>query len=361
MKLIYHKADNNSPYSPFDSEIVSIANGQDLLLVSPYIGLSYLKRLVKISKSWKLLTDFQEWIISHPNKLHRREICDFIVNNFDNIKHIPDIHAKVLVTDNSAFVGSANFTQKGILERTEMSVSFSEIGKVTELKEWFNSLWAISTDYTEKQLFEFVKRNEDVLTQPKIAGLKPQFGYQKNKTLLVPIDTFLKTDKDYEQELIKAIKQTKKDNVWLNRYFDLIKELLTEFSIDENSQKISMSVTKAFKMPISIGQRYIICPRHRRDAIGFILPLDFGDIIGDYPNAVINEGYFFDKKNNQEALWIDFDSDIIFSEDTFLFNYWQTAVKAEINRTTISGFRRSHNPFYYKAVMDTKYRQTLLG
>jgi phosphatidylserine/phosphatidylglycerophosphate/cardiolipin synthase-like enzyme len=140
MKLIDHKTSDNNPYSPFDSEIVSLANGQDLLLVSPYIGLSYLKRLIKISKSWKLVTDFQEWIISHPNKSKRFEICDFISENFENIKHITDIHAKVLITDTSAFLGSANFTEKGIQIRTEMSISFSETEKVEELKKWFNLL-----------------------------------------------------------------------------------------------------------------------------------------------------------------------------------------------------------------------------
>lgn len=360
MKLIYHKTDDNNPYSPFDSEIVSLANGQNLLLVSPYIGLSYLKRLIKISKSWKLITDFQEWIISHPNKLQRLEICDFIASHLENIKHIPDIHAKVLITDNAAFLGSANFTQKGILERTEMSVSFSETDKVNELKEWFNSLLEISTNYTKKQLFDFVNKNENIIVQPKIAGLKIPFEHNKRKTILVPLDTFLKTDEDFEADLIQGIKQTKKDKVWLNRYFDLLKDLFTEYEIDENSQKISMSVTKAFKMPVSIGQRYIICPRHRRDAIGLILPLDFKDIITDYPDAAINQSYFY-RNNTEEALWVDFDSNIIFSDDPFLLSSWHKAVKTEIDRTTISGFRQNHNPYYYKVVMDTNYRKKILG
>ena len=67
MKLIYHKTDDSNQYSPFDSELVVLANGQNLNLVSPYIGLSYFERLIKISKTWRLITDFEEWIISHPN------------------------------------------------------------------------------------------------------------------------------------------------------------------------------------------------------------------------------------------------------------------------------------------------------
>ena len=360
MKLIYHITDDSGQYSPFDSELVTLANGQNLCLVSPYIGLSYLKRLTKISKSWKLITDFEAWIISHPNEKQRLEICDFINEHFDKIKHISDIHAKVLVTDNSAFLGSANFTDKGICVRTEMSVSFSEQDKVEELKNWFQSLWTVATNFTQKQLFDFVKQNVDVNPQPKISGLKGTFTKQKRKSNLVPLDTFLKTENDYEFELIKAIKKSKKDTKWLNRYFDLVKKLLTELEIGEDSPKIAMTVRKDFRMAITFGQRYVICPTHRRDAIGLILPLEFEDVISDYPSAVIYEGNFYDKKGNLEALWVDFDSDIVILDDTFLFDNWKKASKTELDRTTVSGFRQYHNPFYYKAVMDTNYRQTIL-
>lgn len=360
MKLIYHNIDDSDQYSPFDSELVKLANEQNLCLVSPYIGLQYLKRLTKISKSWQLITDFEAWIISHPNKKQRFEICDFINDHFDNIKHIPDIHAKVLITDNSAFLGSANFTENGILVRTEMSVSISEQEKVDELKNWFQSLWSIAIDFNQKQLYDFIIQNENAKPQPKIKKLKSPFPNQKRKSTLVPLDSFLKTDKDYETELIKAIKKTKKDKIWLNKYFDLVKEILTDLEVEANSPKITMSVTKDLKMPISFGQRYIVCPRHRKDSIGLILPLEFRDIVADYPIAVINDDYFYDKKENQEALWVDFESDIILTDDTFLFAQWKNAARAELDKTMYSGFRKAHNPFYYKAAMDYSYRQTII-
>lgn len=317
MKLIYHNTDDSEQYSPFDSELMTLVNGQNLCLVSPYIGLSYLKRLIKKSKSWQLITDFEAWIISHPNNIKRLEICDFNNEHFDKIKHISDIHAKVLVTDKSGFLGSANFTDKGILVRTEMSVSFSEQEKVEELKNWFQSLWTVATDFTQKQLLDFVKQNENVNPLPKISGQKNPFIKQNRKSTLVPLDTFFKTERDYELELINAIKKSKKDTNWLNTYFDLVKKLLTDLEIEENSPKIAMTLRKDFRMAITFGQRYVICPTYKRDAIGLILPLEFEDVISDYPSAVIYEGNFYDKKGNLEALWVDFDSDIIFLDDTF--------------------------------------------
>ena len=360
MKLIYHKTDDCNQYSPFDSELVTLANGQNLNLVSPYIGLSYFKRLIKISKTWRLITDIEEWIISHPNQSQRFEICKFISDNFDNVRHISEIHAKVLVTDNSAFLGSANFTDKGILVRTEMSVSFSEQEKVEELKNWFQSLWADANHFTKEQLFDFVKRNENIKPQSKISGLKISFAKQKRKSSLVPLETFLKTDKDYELELIKAIKKTKKDKIWLNKYFDLLKDIFTEFNIEADSSKITMSIRTDLKMPISIGQRYIIRLENNENSIGFILPLEFEDVVSDFPNATISEGYFYTNKVKQ-ALWVEFDSDIIFSDNQVLFDNWKKAIKHEIDRTMISGYRKSHNPFYYKVVMDLDYRKKILN
>ena len=36
MKLIYHNTDDSEQYSPFDSELMSLANGQNLCLVPDY-------------------------------------------------------------------------------------------------------------------------------------------------------------------------------------------------------------------------------------------------------------------------------------------------------------------------------------
>jgi hypothetical protein len=175
---------------------------------------------------------------------------------------------------------------------------------------------------------------------------------------LVPLDTFFKTDRDIEQELIKALRKTGKDIKWINKYFDMVKDMLTEFQIDENSPKIAMSVTKGSRIAISIGQRYVIHPM--ADVIGFILPLEFNDIISDYSNLT-GTAYFQNKKGEKEAFWGEFDGDIIFSDDAFLLENWKNAIKAELNRTTTSSYRKYHNPFYYKAVMDLNYRKAILN
>lgn len=87
--------------------------------------------------------------------------------------------------------------------------------------------------------------------------------------------------------------------------------LFIDLEISEDSPKIAMSVTKDFKMPISVGQRYIIALIQQNNMLGFILPIGFREIMGDYTTAIIDETYFF-KNGTQDALWVEFESDIIF-------------------------------------------------
>ena len=74
VKLVYHQNDFKQSLSPFDSEIISMATDNKILIVSPYINLSYLKkRIIKVAKNWQLITDMQEWLLSH-NITERIEI-----------------------------------------------------------------------------------------------------------------------------------------------------------------------------------------------------------------------------------------------------------------------------------------------
>ena len=48
-RLLYHAPDNPNQESPFDRAIVQVVQGQNVSIVSPYIGLQYLHRLIGLS------------------------------------------------------------------------------------------------------------------------------------------------------------------------------------------------------------------------------------------------------------------------------------------------------------------------
>lgn len=355
MKLIYHNINIDNQISPFDREITSIVNGQELLIVCPYIGLGYINRILSISANWKIITDIEEWIYSHQSNSQRDLIKGFIIGNSDRIRHIQLIHAKVLITDNHAFLGSANLTESGICERIEMSVSFDEPEKIKELKEWFGSLWNFGIKPEQQQIEKFIKENT-FIQQKKVSIIK---SHKTPKATLANLNQDIIFTKDHESHLKKAILKLNQDKSWINNYFDLINDLFKEFEITDDSQKIAMVIRKDFKMPVSIGQRYVIRPE-KTGVVGLIMPLEFEDIVSDYPNAIIGEGFFY-KKHNPEALWVDFDVSKHFEFDSTIIKLWKSTVEKELQRTIIPGFRKFHNPAYYKAVIDNEFRERIIA
>ncbi|RMD66804.1 hypothetical protein D6833_01035, partial [Candidatus Parcubacteria bacterium] len=115
----YHDFDSPDVISPFDEVIVSLADGESVSLVCPYIGLPYLKRIISLSRYWRLLTDVEEWLRSQ-NRTQREKVYDFLVRYNARIRHCPRVHAKVVVSSRGALIGSANLTELGIRLRTEV-------------------------------------------------------------------------------------------------------------------------------------------------------------------------------------------------------------------------------------------------
>lgn len=141
MKLIYHDINKVGQVSPFDETLLQVAlNADSLLLASPYIGLNSLTRIIEHAHEWRLLSDIEAWLQS-GNKRHRTRCWDFIEGNIERIRHIPDLHAKVAIGNDKVFLGSANFTQKGLLGRTELSVLIDDKKLVDESINWFEGLW----------------------------------------------------------------------------------------------------------------------------------------------------------------------------------------------------------------------------
>lgn len=144
MRLIYHPIESKNHISRFDKALLEVATKAPILkLASPYIGLSYLTRITEESLDWLLLSDIEAWLQS-GNRKHRVRCWEFISNNLDRIRHIPNLHAKVAIGNNLLFLGSANFTNTGIQSRTELSVLIDELSVVNEAITWFNDLWKIA-------------------------------------------------------------------------------------------------------------------------------------------------------------------------------------------------------------------------
>lgn len=152
--LLYHTEGGRE--SPFDAAILRVASNGPVRIVSPYIGMAYLQRILAISPDWRLLSDVEEWLRSVSAR-ERPKAWAFIRDNLEQIHHVPALHAKAVISDHLAMMGSANLTQKGILGRTELGVLLEDPGLVAELCAWFDGLWSSTTPPLVDEASAFVQ------------------------------------------------------------------------------------------------------------------------------------------------------------------------------------------------------------
>jgi PLD-like domain len=151
VQLLYHDPDCPGAASPFDAALIQIAGTGNVRLGCPYIGLGYLRRVLRQSPSWWLLTDIEAWLRSQVHT-QRERVYDFLVHNRDRVRHSPRLHAKIAIGLHSAMLGSANFTKAGIRQRTEVSVLFQNEPQVQELTDWFDAHWRRAYELDERLL-----------------------------------------------------------------------------------------------------------------------------------------------------------------------------------------------------------------
>ena len=156
-RLIYHSEESyDGKASPFDESIRRVTDSDEVWIVCPYIGPAYLKSILRDVDEWRIITDVVAWVGTFGGE-SREEIREFIEEHQDRIHHFRHVHAKVVLSEDSAVIGSANLTEKGVIGRTEMGVEFSEEEKVSELREWFTRLWSESGPVDLEELDELVR------------------------------------------------------------------------------------------------------------------------------------------------------------------------------------------------------------
>lgn len=139
-KLIYHSPSSSCITSPFDEAILRVAKDGALKIVSPFVGVSYLERVIGVSNQWELISDIEAWLSSLSCRARPRA-WGFIRANLDRIHHCAAIHAKTVIGESLALLGSANLTNTGILARDEMGVLLDDPTLIEELHSWFDQLW----------------------------------------------------------------------------------------------------------------------------------------------------------------------------------------------------------------------------
>ena len=377
-KLIYHTPDSMAGgASPFDIAILEMLEGQEVRIACPYLGLSYLERILERASGWRLLTDVREWLASHSHE-SRTRIVAFILANQEQVRHCKDLHAKVLIAGTQALTGSANFTEKGITGRVEVSVLFQECEEVEELRAWFDLLWSQTAPIPADDLPLCVASLPPPDRSPTQSALPCAFPGVSSR--LHQLDTVSGSD-DAENSLIERLRQAP-DRAWAESYLDLAKELVEITGLGNDDPRLVMSLRQGKTLPITINRRYVLTafrldegqhekrwlipdytnpPSHA--VVELVLPASMKDEIDKLPGVIRHSSFdpgFSRETNDNVPRFVSFSVASRFTFSPEVIEGWQQTLLAERDHGRASPYRRFHEPIVYRAVMDLVFRRQVL-
>lgn len=351
--------------SPFILRIHAIAKGSTLRIACPYIGLRVLRPIVERSKTWRLLTDTEELLRNQPTS-QCAEWVAFFEKHPEKIRHCRGLHAKVVLGDSSALVGSANLTEAGLGKRHEMAVYSEEATMVGPLTEWFDSLWNQCPSVPARALHEFVRSLPLSLQEAEPIRLDLQSPQVSAKVHIAAFSTQGRSkvgrpcpgNSRLPERLAHAISRA-----WIDGYLDLCSDLLRSLPIEESDKRLVMAIPKEHRLPITINQRYVLSAFLRgKQVIGLMLPPEV-KIPASLESKIIHSGRF--------KAWADETPKMVPRFDYFkiddpkelkiLREAWLRAVAQESKRAwKCSSYRDFHASEFHRVVVDLDYRRQIL-
>lgn len=356
IELLHHRFDDESD-SPFNDALEHTSTADSLAIACPYINLDILQELIDRADSWRLITDLQEWTRTQSAD-QQEAIVEFVHTHSESIHDCRDLHAKLLVGDDDAFLGSANLTDSGLKKNVELGVHFQDSGKIDELQAWFDELWAQTESSDIPQLQTYVDKTDDISETQSTATL-PDTGPSINTSLSFTEQSTVSVDDGHREELIAAVEHAPSRG-WIDTYFDWITKLIEFTGLDESDERIATTVPSPRKLPVNINQRYVLTAFPKQGKIGVMLPGD-STAVEELAAYISDFGQFsIPSDSDPDPYWFEFPERL----DEFLSpeieDDWKRAVRNERSRADRSSHRDSHNPAVYRAAVDMDYRSKIL-
>jgi len=365
-RLIYHSEGSyDSAESPFDKAIRETADTEQVRIICPYISPSYLKTILAPADEWRIVTDMEAWIGTFGGST-RDEIRKLIVTNREQIHDFPNVHAKAVLSDDSAVLGSANLTKKGILGRTEMGVRFTDASKVDELNEWFNRLWSESDPVSTEELDEFVESSSSTPTTHTESGTSLSSDVpQVNATFVdgtEPTTEDVDADEKAHETLVHRVQQAP-SREWVTEFFDLLNDLIAATGLAEDDARLVTSIAQDDRIAVIINNRYVLGAFFSGEPkTGFIVGADTENV--DELIETADEHMAFNalsgEATDETPHWVEFTGEPERMVSQSFRRAWISAVYSELERASGSPYQDSHEPLVHRVAVDKKYRNKVL-
>lgn len=359
--LIYHSKNGyDRAESPFANTIRETADSEQVRIICPYISPSYLKSVLASADDWQIVTDVEAWIGTFGGS-SRDEICELIVTNREQIHHFPDVHAKVVLSDESAIAGSVNLTEKGVTGRTGMGVRFTDESKIDELNEWFTRLWSESASVDSEELSEFVESSSSTPTSHTESSVSLSSDAPRVSAAFVedtePTTEDVDVDEEVHETLVHRVQQAP-SREWAT-VFDLLNDLIAATGLAEDDSWVVTSISQSDRIAVSINNRYVLGAFFSGEpATGFIIGADAENV--DELIETADEQTAFNvlsgEATDETPHWVEYTGEPERIVSQSFRRTWISAVYNELERASGSPYQDSHEPLVFRAAVDGEYR-----
>lgn len=354
INLLYHPIEEDSSTSPFN-QIKKYVEGNTVDIVCPYLNTEILEGITGLADSWRLVTDMDEWLRTQSDK---KRIREFVHSHHSAIRHCRGLHAKVILTDDSAIIGSANFTYSGLSRNTEMSVLIKDAPEINELQDWVEQLWTHTDPVDKATLDKVIDTGDSSSTSIQQEIRLPDAG-PTVRTSIEFLTPNVSTDQSEHQRLVEQV-QKAPNREWTHRYFDLMKELIEFTGLEEDDSQIATTIPKSYtRLPVNVNQRYVLAAFLGSNKIGMMLPAD-SEAVNTHAKYISDFGTFT-TASDKDPYWFEFPGDPYEFITPELQQDWKTAVLNERDRGNHSPYRKHHKASSYKAAVNIDYRKQVLS
>jgi len=370
MPNIVHHTDESADggISPFDTAIREIIAGEDVLFASPYITLDYLEGVLVDTASWRLLTDMEAWLDNY-RRSERKTIREFVARHHERIRDVRNLHAKTVIGETGALVGSANLTRTGLGRRDELGVRFDEPERIAELREWFEGSWNESSPAKLDAIDERVQTSSPVPSSASGSSATsiPSESRRVSASLTTSGRSNRRTSETTDvasegahRRLVERVGKAQSRS-WIDQHFDLFEELLSVTGLDEDDSILVSSIPKSGGIRITINNRWVLTMmRATRNSTTFILSDDTEDLDDLISRSMKYEA--FSNVNDEPAPHLlTFDNGLEQIADPSFRRNWLKAMLDEVDSRYERAPRHdSHEPTVCQAAVDHDYRKRVL-
>lgn len=355
VELLYQDFDGNDGVSPFNDTLEELSNAESLAIASPYITLSILRKLIDSCESWRLITDVQEWIRTQSAD-QRDDTIEFIKEKRESIHDCRNLHAKVVVSDATAFIGSANLTNAGLSRNAEIGVRLDNESETEELQQWFEKLWSHTELADFSELKTYANEIESTTDYPTVSMTNT--GPSINNSLPFSKPSSTPVEDTQHEDLVEAVEHAPSKE-WIEACFDWVRKLIDFTGLGENDERIATTVPTSRKIAVNVNQRYVLTAYPDQAQIGLMLPgdsiavTDLSEYVSDFGN--------FSTPSDTDPYWFEFPTPLNEHITDTIGEDWKRAVRTEMNRAERSAHRSSHNPAVFRTAVDREYRKKVLS